>query len=146
MPVEKHGEVLDRQAMAVEVGVAGVDHADQDLCDVDALRPGCVHQVVEQREDDGDKDAAEEQDEGKEQVGVGEDVNVEITQQKEDEQHEGKRHPSLIPLAAGRENIISGAYKYDQAIDIRHHDRRAKDNEKLDDGCHISIPKYTQNL
>ena len=146
MPVENHGEVLDRQTMAVQVGVAGVDHADQDLRDVDASRPGCVHQVVEQREYDGDKDAAKEQDEGQEQVGVGEDANVEIAQQKEDDQHEGKRYPSLIPLAAGRENIMSGANKSDQAIDIRHHDRRAYDNEKMDDGCHVSIPKYTQNL
>ena len=78
MLVEIHGEVLDRQTMAVQVGIAGVDHADQDLRDVDASRPGCVHQVVEQRENDRDKDAAKEQDEGQEQVGVGEDADVEI--------------------------------------------------------------------
>ena len=146
MPVEKHGEVLDRETMAVQIRIAGVDHADQNLRDVDASRPGSVHQVVEQRENDGDKDAAEEQDEGQEQVGVGEDADAEIAQQKEDDQHESKRHPSLIPLAAGRENIMSGANKSDQAIDIRHHDRRADDNEKVDYGCHISISRHTQNL
>lgn len=112
--------------MVVQIGIAGVDHADQDLRDVDVPRPGCVHQVVEQRESDGNKDTSEEQDEGQEQVGIGENANVEIAQEKEDDQHEGKRYPSLIPLAAGRENIMSGANELDQAIDICHHDRRPK--------------------
>lgn len=106
VPIENHRKVLDRQAVAIQIGITRIDYTDENLCDVNASSPGCLHEVVEQRDDNGDKDAAEEQDQGEKKIRAGENADIQIAQKEEDDQYQGKQHPSFVALAPRREDIM----------------------------------------
>ena len=66
--VEQHGELLHMAAVAVQIGIPGVDDTDQNLGDIDAALLRRLHQLEHQGLDNGDKDAAEKENGGHHQI------------------------------------------------------------------------------
>ena len=123
VPVKQHRQFLHVAAVSVEVWIAGIDDAHQDLGDVDASGLGGVHQMEHQGHDNEDKDAPEEQNESNHEVGSGKKADEQVSAKEEDQQNQPQVHPTGIPGAVGGEHVMGGADEEDITEDVPDHKR-----------------------
>ena len=94
--IEEHRQLLDVNAVAVQIRVSGVDDPDQHLRDLHAPLLGGIEQPRRQQQHDADENTPEEEDQRRDHVRVKRKGHDQIADEEERKQNKPDEQPEIV--------------------------------------------------